>query len=156
MLNSEHWWHDSTRGQFLAISLQLFVSQSPGKVFSRQIAHSVEQFVQFLWFRQPIKNKLEMEPKFKQVFFHFSFFLLCPRVHFVGVKKRKGVGRRKGSAHMPKMCRKLDFCPLCNSWLQLARTLKWWRHKVKTTRECLIVRPDCEREKIVKLFILIL
>ena len=104
-----------TRSPFLAILMRLVTSQGPGHNVSSQVAHSVKQFLEFLWSWQPITNKLEMAPKFKQFFFHFSFFLVCSRVHFVGGKKRKGVGRRKGSAHTQKLCTKLDFSPFCNS-----------------------------------------
>ena len=104
-----------SRAAFFPIFMRLVTSQGPGHNVSSQVAHSVKQFLEFLWSWQPITNKLEMAPKFKQFFFHFSFFLVCSRVHFVGGKKRKGVGRRKGSAHTQKLCTKLDFSPFCNS-----------------------------------------
>ena len=86
--------------------MRLVTSQGPGHNVSSQVAHSVKQFLEFLWSWQPITNKLEMAPKFKQFFFHFSFFSGLLKSSFCRREEKKGSGKKERVSSHTKIVHK--------------------------------------------------
>ena len=103
------------RAAFFPIFMRLVTSQGPGHNVSSQVAHSVKQFLEFLWSWQPITNKLEMAPKFKQFFFHFSFFSGLLKSSFCRREEKKGSGKKERVSSHTKIVHKTGLL----SFLQL-------------------------------------
>ena len=95
-----------TRSRFQEILLRLVASQGPGNNVSSQVTNSVKQFLEFLWSWQPITNKLEMAPKFKQFFFHFSFFSGLLKSSFCRREEKKGSGKKERVSSHTKIVHK--------------------------------------------------